>query len=49
MKANIDGVIRECKVIENMGYNHDCGLHCKAVEIDGIERIVVKDITGWRT
>jgi hypothetical protein len=49
MKADIDGVIRDCRVIENMGYNHDCGMYCKAVEVDGKERIIVKAPGGWRT
>jgi hypothetical protein len=45
-----DGNLAFCKVIENLGYNHDAGAYCKIVELDGRE-VLVKRPQGlklWR-
>lgn len=47
MKCIIHGKKRECKVIENMGYQE--GKSVKAVEYEGKKYIVVKDGKIWRT
>ena len=47
MKAYINGVLKECKTVENMGYQG--GHYVKAVLCEGTEYIVIKDGKIWRT
>jgi hypothetical protein len=45
-----DGRLAFCKVVENLGYNHDAGAYCKIVELEGRE-VLVKRPQGlklWR-
>lgn len=37
-----DGSLGFCKVVENLGYNHDMGAYCKIVSHDGREFVVKK-------
>lgn len=45
-----DGKLTFCKVIENLGYNHDAGAYCKMVEFEGREMLVKRPqgIKLWR-
>jgi hypothetical protein len=45
-----DGKLAFCKVVENLGYNHDAGAYCKIVEFEGREMLVKRprSLKLWR-
>jgi hypothetical protein len=45
-----DGKLAFCKVVENLGYNHDAGTYCKIVEFEGHEMLVKRPqgLKLWR-
>ena len=47
MKALIDGIEREVKTTENMGFQG--GYYTRAIEYDGKERIIQKIGGAWQT
>ena len=42
-----DGKLAFCKVIENLGYNHDANAYCKIVKLDN-RKILIKQPQGLK-